>query len=92
MAANRTTLEATQEAMERASKLQLDLMREQTGVLSELIKEIKALLTEIRSTKEITENFVAGMDGLVERMNVQIEAQIKLNTEERAFLARLEEE
>lgn len=92
MATAKLTQDATQTALTRASQLQRDLMTEQTGTLAELIKEIRALRDEFKEDKELIENFIAGMDGLVERMNTQIEAQIKLNTEERAFLARVETE
>lgn len=92
MATAKLTQDATQTALNTASKLQRDLMTEQTGVLAELIKEIRALRNEFQEDKELIENFIAGMDSLVERMNTQIEAQIKLNTEERAFLERLETE
>lgn len=90
MATSKLAEDATQQAVMQASKLQLTLMQEQTLALSDLIREIRGLREEFKANKELIESFIAGMDSLVERMNVQVETQIKLNREEKEFLDKLE--
>lgn len=80
---------ASSDAALKASKLQLDLVQEQTSTLQQLITETRSLRDDFQADKELIENLVAGLDAYQERMNTQIEAMIKLHTEMRMYYEKI---
>lgn len=75
------TAEANQKALATAGRLQLQTTQELNTRLETLINREESLIEVFQGIQEITENFIAGMSGLVERMDSQIEALIKLHSE-----------
>lgn len=47
-------------------------------LLLQTLTEIKATHEELKADKDLIESFISGMDNLTERMNLQIEALVKL--------------
>lgn len=73
--------EANQKALETASRLQLDVLKETNDRIMQVLTRLETTLDTLEADKEILESFLAGQDSLVERQNTQIEAMIKLHAE-----------
>lgn len=81
----KTAAEANQHALETATNLQLKTLQEINTRSAEVLKQLEDTHETFQADKELIESFIAGMDSLVERMNVQIETMIKLHNEMRAY-------
>lgn len=89
-AAVKKAAEINQESLETASKLQLDLVKEMIGRMSDLLKQLQSLHSELQADKELLESDIAAREAQIDRMDTQINTQIKLNAEWREFLTRIE--
>lgn len=83
--------DANAQALETAGSLQLKLVQELVLRLGDLAKKLEDLHETLMADKEILENDIAAREAQIEQMNNQIEAQIKLNAEEREFLTELKQ-